>query len=314
MSQRLGPIITIVRAAEAEHDVVYQYDGENIRDPGLTENGRHQAQQLYNMFPNRHTVRRLFSSPMRRAVQTAVQGNTPVTLVPELCMPTHRPCDTGRPWDDIRLEFGVAVDLDLLYEGNWWRDTSDNIAERARVARVYLRWVTRDLADHEQVIVYTHQNMIDELIFSAPALRHAEFRYCRFTEPNMGENMAYLHEIETPVLGAPGGSLGLGLPAGYGPPVTYRNRDAGPPEIVDPNDVNVMVQGRQAEVANALAEAMSTRIARGPLIPRSIRHGPNFNRPDDSDRPLGRSLLGFRIDDYGSDNGANSNGSPRQRR
>ncbi|KAI1159224.1 histidine phosphatase superfamily [Nemania serpens] len=202
----MAPVIDIVRHAEARHNV----EGNHIRDPSLTDKGVAQAEGLQKMYPHMDQVGALISSPLRRAIQTTcvafeplvMQKAIPILLVPNLQEASARPSDTGSPWQELDEEFGLWVDLDLLYEGEWYKDTTgtygpdpQRVAERARKARVYIRELARNFDDDEHIVVVTHSQFVRVLIEGQPDFGNAEFRSCQFADLLGDDDQAILREI-----------------------------------------------------------------------------------------------------------------------
>ncbi|KAI0424327.1 histidine phosphatase superfamily [Xylaria sp. FL1042] len=205
----MPPTIDIIRHAESRHNV--EPHGNTIRDPHLTANGVSQAKTLRGAFPYMSRVKRIISSPMRRTVQTALLGFSPilqegtmeVVLLPELQESSARPSDMGSPAPELRAEFGHAVDLGFLFDGWWYKDATETygkreqakVAERVRRARVYIRSVARTLGDDDHLVVVAHRGSIKNLIPGVPKFRNAEMRSCRFVDLFADDDQAILAEV-----------------------------------------------------------------------------------------------------------------------
>ncbi|KAF2962800.1 hypothetical protein GQX73_g10772 [Xylaria multiplex] len=202
----MPPTIHIMRHAESEHNVI-RPDGDNIRDPDLTVPGRAYAQGV--VFPHMANVRVVISSPLRRAVDTALivfgdllqEQNAKLVVIPELKEAGFRPSNTGSPAQELREEFGYAIQLGFLRDGWWYREAShgvrvaEEVAERARQARVYVRQVANGLNDDDHIVLVTHRGTVRHLVENAPRLKNVEFRSYRFANPAGDDEDAVLTEI-----------------------------------------------------------------------------------------------------------------------
>ncbi|TGJ87510.1 hypothetical protein E0Z10_g1275 [Xylaria hypoxylon] len=198
----MPPTIDILCHAESRDS--FEPNGEMLRDPSLTVGGEYEAERLGMSFPHMSQVKRIISSPMRRAIETATrtfkllinQQDIKVVLVPELQECSSKPSDMGSPVPELRGEFGFALDLGLLSDGWWYKDVSARdqikIAERARQARLYIRGVARQLGDDDHIVVVTHREFITHLIQSEPRFRNLEFRGYQFVDVFGGDDQAFL--------------------------------------------------------------------------------------------------------------------------
>lgn len=103
-----------------------------IHDPRLTEAGIAECKALESRFPYQSSIELIVSSPLRRAVQTALCSFQPainrgvkIVVLPELQETSDVACDTGSEVSKLEEEFGgivgpqgKVVDLSLLDE-NW---------------------------------------------------------------------------------------------------------------------------------------------------------------------------------------------------
>ncbi|KAH8165775.1 hypothetical protein CIB48_g2472 [Xylaria polymorpha] len=208
----MPPTINIVRHAESRHNV--EVRGDEIRDPSLTVKGMDQAKALGNTFPYAYHVQHIISSPMRRAVQTALLAFGPlvkhcdmkVVLIPELQESSARPSDIGSPPQELREEFGEVIDTEFLADGWFLKDASASyggrdqkkVAERARQARLYIRSIAKTLRDDDHILVVAHSGFVKHLIQGAPSLGNAEFRSCQFVDLLGDDDQAVLAEVENP--------------------------------------------------------------------------------------------------------------------
>ncbi|KAI0405680.1 histidine phosphatase superfamily [Xylaria palmicola] len=207
----MSPIVHIVRHGESRHNV--EVNGDALRDPSLTATGAEQAVALGLGFPHTASVSLFISSPMRRAIQTALLAfghlmpaqDARLALVPELQESSARPSDTGSPPAELLAEFGdKVVDTSLLADDWFLKDASTSygardqakVAERARLARLHIRGLAQGLADDEHIVVVAHSGFIKHLIQGAPKFKNAEERPCRFVDVHGDDDQALLAEIE----------------------------------------------------------------------------------------------------------------------
>ncbi|KAJ8121947.1 hypothetical protein O1611_g9968 [Lasiodiplodia mahajangana] len=182
MDQLNGPVIDIIRVADYGNDVEYD---DLVRDPGLTLNGIAQSRRI-GAFLHMNNARLILSSPLRRAIQTAghalapmIQDGVPIHLIPTLQAPDGQVFNTGSPWQELREEFGSAINVDLLHNG-WYALCLDDIREQARQVRVAIRQIASQFGDNDRIVVVTHGPLIEELIHGSPHLNNAGIACCRF--------------------------------------------------------------------------------------------------------------------------------------
>jgi broad specificity phosphatase PhoE len=135
-----------------------------MHDPSLTPLGEEQCRELAENFPYHASVELLVSSPLRRAVQTALLSFEPevergmrIITIPEAQETGSRPADTGTNKDVLEKEFeGQPIDFGLLVEG-WnsntgkWSPVPDAIRERAKEVR---KWIKS--RPEKEVVLVTH--------------------------------------------------------------------------------------------------------------------------------------------------------------
>ncbi|MFQ5783662.1 MAG: histidine phosphatase family protein [Alphaproteobacteria bacterium] len=152
----------LMRHAESEFNVVYNATGADpgITDPRLTETGRRQARAAARTLAA-HPVRRVVTSPYRRALETAEIVATTldlaVTVEPLVRERRVFTCDTGTPRSVLTASW-PRLDFDHLEE-QWWTsaiETDDDVAARCvRFRRLAGTW--RDWRD---VLVISHWGFI----------------------------------------------------------------------------------------------------------------------------------------------------------
>ncbi|KAI0869623.1 histidine phosphatase superfamily [Hypoxylon argillaceum] len=209
----MPPTIDIVRHAQSRHNV--EPNGDQLRDPSITATGADQAAALGSQFPFMKQVKRVISSPMRRAVQTALIAFEPhireqgldIVLLGDLQEASARPSDTGSPPRELREEFGSIVNVEFLADDWWFKDASASygsrdqakVADRARKARLYIRNVAKTMSDDDHIVVVAHSGFVRHLIQGAPKFGNAEFRPCQFVDLFGDDDQALLAEVSLKV-------------------------------------------------------------------------------------------------------------------
>lgn len=152
----------LVRHAESEWNRHFSRTrvDPGIRDPSLTDLGRHQAEDLVERLAAQG-VTGLVASPYRRALETAsvVAGRLGLgigvePLVRERCVFS---CDLGTPRSQL-ARLWPAVDFAHLDE-LWWGAPTESEANLGRRAATF-RAKARRVADRSGVAVITHWGFI----------------------------------------------------------------------------------------------------------------------------------------------------------
>lgn len=197
-----------VRHGQAEHNVAisaeaarFRAEGREwslatsqalgIRDPALTEFGREQARiastdslicdSALSASGSPERAQLVVVSPLRRTLQTALGlcRGTPdpdfkLLAHPDIqeCMPV--PCDTGRPLQDLKEEFGSDIDFSMLEQApdTWFEkpspvtkdDLPDPEGQAALAARCsrFTEWLAGRPEDH--IIVVAHHTLFCHLL------------------------------------------------------------------------------------------------------------------------------------------------------
>ncbi|KAI1762558.1 histidine phosphatase superfamily [Hypoxylon sp. FL1150] len=104
--------IHVFRHAESMHNV--DLAQRSRRDPGLSPKGLEQCQSFAQVFPL--AVTHVISSPMRRAIQTALASfpGKQVMLLPQITEAGSRPSGFGSPREALVREFGNDINVDYL--------------------------------------------------------------------------------------------------------------------------------------------------------------------------------------------------------
>ncbi|KAK4067208.1 hypothetical protein Purlil1_13906 [Purpureocillium lilacinum] len=177
----MEPIVYLIRHAEAEHNVSKDF---SQRDPPLTPLGLSQAGILATTFPDLSSVAIVLTSPLLRALQTALAGfshiiaghgvedspqvdRVKLLIDPDLEEKSDLPCDTGSDRATLAAAF-PHLDFSGLDE-NWFAKSGLHAADeasvilRARIAREKLWDITVTLKEENwntntprAVIVVTH--------------------------------------------------------------------------------------------------------------------------------------------------------------
>jgi broad specificity phosphatase PhoE len=142
-----------------------------MHDPLLTQKGESQCRALSARFPYHSTVEALVSSPLRRALYTALLSFEPeiarglrIIALPEVQETADLPCDTGSDPAVLEVEFlNKPVDLKLVQDG-WnskagkWSTNIPALEARAREAR---RWLKS--RPEKEIVLVTHGGILHYL-------------------------------------------------------------------------------------------------------------------------------------------------------
>ncbi|KAI8946048.1 hypothetical protein F4801DRAFT_583803 [Xylaria longipes] len=200
---------TIHILCEAESATIMP-NGDKLFDPLITDTGVLQSVRIRDNFPHMNQVRAIFSSPLRRAIETGLiafdsvmRRGLQITLRQNLRGLHGIPAYTGSSWEELREEFGLKLDLVDLQAG-WWYVTNDIndfspalCIEQARQARVNIRDAARRLGDNDHIVVISHRSFIRYLIESiVEHFEDGEYRSYRFTDLfNEYDDMASLARV-----------------------------------------------------------------------------------------------------------------------
>lgn len=120
----MSPILHCVRHAQGVHNL--SHANHHLPDPELTPLGEEQAGALGARFPALENIQLILSSPLRRAIQTALlafpskmgDGGLQVIAWPEVQEASDLICDTGRDLLEIKAEFEkLPVDFTVVEPG-----------------------------------------------------------------------------------------------------------------------------------------------------------------------------------------------------
>lgn len=160
----MPPTIHFVRHAQAAHNAALD---ATMRDANLTPQGEVQCQDLRAAFPHHGQVVRVLSSPLQRAMTTALLTFArdevgPVVALDTLQETSDAPSSTGADVATLRERYSAAaVDLSRVREG--WNDKSpksmfaeewNKLVDRTREARRVIREIAGEGDDHVAVVAH----------------------------------------------------------------------------------------------------------------------------------------------------------------
>ncbi|KAF2200607.1 phosphoglycerate mutase-like protein [Delitschia confertaspora ATCC 74209] len=216
----MPPILYLVRHAEGFHNVNHSI---HIRDATLTERGKEQCKVLKSSFPYHDKVSLVLSSPLRRAIQTAVLGLGPSISRPEvpyLVIPAAQevsdvPADKGFPKEELQKHIAelfekedVGFDLSKIDYGaveegwnvkrGYWGEGKTAVTKRAADLRT---WLFQRPESH--VVLVTHGAFLHFLTEDwtgddpkrGTGYHNCEMREFMFT-PTSNEQEAHITETE----------------------------------------------------------------------------------------------------------------------
>jgi broad specificity phosphatase PhoE len=165
--------ILLVRHGETDWNRLHRFQGH--ADPGLNEAGRAQSAALAERLPGR-LIAALYSSPLRRAMETGRILGVPLGLLP-VAVAGLAEVDvgswTGLTRNQVEQRFPAGYSR-WLEGGEGWEDgeTFDELAERTRAALAALAAAH----DGETILVVTHGGPIRVVLASASGIDLAEQR------------------------------------------------------------------------------------------------------------------------------------------
>ncbi|KAI0121489.1 phosphoglycerate mutase-like protein [Hypoxylon sp. NC0597] len=165
----MAPTIDIIRHAESYHNLI----GPDIPDPPITRRGEKQCEHLRQIYPYGDKVAYIVSSPLRRAIDTALIAIKPLVgdeleliLRPELQEVNASPSSTGSTKEQLQASYNT-LDMSALSD-DWYIKGSDTpfapnvekVEARAKVARIWLRMLARKVVESgnedAHIVVVTH--------------------------------------------------------------------------------------------------------------------------------------------------------------
>ncbi|KAI0410465.1 histidine phosphatase superfamily [Xylaria grammica] len=212
--------IIVIRHAQAEHNVFYDY---SIPDAPLTALGKKQAAALsLRVSSLQQEADLIISSPMRRTLQTTRLGWGPaivrlggvgkVICLPELQECGRYPCDTGSPRDQLEADPEFAgFNFELLTpewnsKEGFWDSEEPALENRAKWVRQFLR-----NRPEKTIVVVAHGGIIRRI--TAAATGHSAHQWCNaearvfeFDPESVQTEDCWLHQKEN-----------VAVTGGYGP-------------------------------------------------------------------------------------------------
>jgi glucosyl-3-phosphoglycerate phosphatase len=152
-----------VRHGESEFNAIFNQTRQDpgIRDPELTEMGRRQALEAARALADT-PVRRLISSPLRRALRTAAiigaELDLPITVEPLIREHRVFVCDHGTPPGEL-ARIWPEIDFAHLDEEWWGGSEPESEEEVLRRADAFRRRLAA-MPDRDEVAVVCHWGFI----------------------------------------------------------------------------------------------------------------------------------------------------------
>ena len=155
------PKIFFIRHGQATHNVSLK---GSLEDARLTVQGELQAVSFRSSFRHHAQIKRVISSPLQRALQTAILALARDDIGPIVALDTLQetgdaPSSTGVSLDKLQTRYGATVDISRVRAG-WNEKGTDSVFEpewnklRARTREA--RRVIRELAGDGNVAVVAH--------------------------------------------------------------------------------------------------------------------------------------------------------------
>ncbi|KAI1116286.1 histidine phosphatase superfamily [Nemania sp. NC0429] len=203
----MAPTIHVIRHAHAWHQAK---PDTSIPDPELTELGIQQCYALAADIAKVGKIALIFSSPMKRAIQTALaafpaytQSRSKIVLLPALQEIGTNESDIGSSCADLVRQFGSA-NLDYSFVEAAWTNKGPGTpydpqfaTAQARAMRIFIRAVAqRYRATDAHIVVISHALFIGHLTRGDyMAYDNAEWRSFRFEQIVGGNGDASLYEL-----------------------------------------------------------------------------------------------------------------------
>ncbi|RMD60722.1 MAG: histidine phosphatase family protein [Alphaproteobacteria bacterium] len=153
----------LVRHGQSHFNVVYNATRRDpgIIDPGLTDEGRRQAEAAALALRAHGAARRILASPYTRTLHTAqiiaARLGLPVTVEPLVRERAYFACDIGSPRSELMARW-PEFDFGDLPE-RWWPDPEETEAELHQRCRTFrARMAARD--DWAGTVVVSHWGFI----------------------------------------------------------------------------------------------------------------------------------------------------------
>jgi broad specificity phosphatase PhoE len=166
-----------IRHAESVYNEAFSRGLEmaGVVDAPLSVTGQRQAQRLRRRLNGFVVVERVLTSPLTRALETShiLFGDSKARIVVSPLLAEHlaHPCDIGRPWKVLRLEF-PRFDFSGVKEAwrNWDCRNNEGLLDPEplefvdRRCRVFLSWLQETGASKGPIAVVGHQTFFARLL------------------------------------------------------------------------------------------------------------------------------------------------------
>jgi broad specificity phosphatase PhoE len=293
----MGPIIHLVRHAEALHNVEGNFD---LQDPPLTGDGQLRAWNLGSAtLAIRSRATHLVASPSERTILTSSKAFGDETSNPGLARILHpdfqevqnHPCNIPEMPRIIAMRHGyVGFDLQYLDSsgsyrnrepGSRYSDETSAIVARARDARNWLRRLVQQHGENAEAVVVAHREINMYLTKDFRFWNHAElhsFEFVNWQDTESTDPEADLVYVEPEVVSVRGESLPplpislipelpQALQAPQIPPTPQSPWD--PPPSQAPPVPPPQLPSRSGPLDNNLVPAPPPRITTGCCFPRT---------------------------------------------
>jgi len=189
----MPPTIHLVCDAHYNDDPVCQ-------DPGLNRYGLHQCAQLAASFEHHDKIQFIFTSPLSRAVETALAAfpsfahRRAITLVPLLTEFVAFESDVGHHRCVLKYRFSEHdLDYSHVWEEDWHDQRRQSLSPqqfvdlRGTEVRYWLRSIVRPFSHTDiHIVVVTHQHLLTLITEDIPGhlnfFRHGELRTYQFVD------------------------------------------------------------------------------------------------------------------------------------
>lgn len=207
-STKIGTV-HVIRHAEGVHNIG---NDKTIPDPELSLKGLQQARELHDTFPHKQNVGMILTSPLRRTLQTAIEGfsdiidhaaylpgnsvngienGVPLVLDPDLQAHSARPCDTGSDIAALQEIFHEVsfqkLDKDWHIKQGVYAPDEESLHKRAHNVRQRLIEQFSELAQlskgqnnhRRDIVIVSHGGLLTLLMqdrcFAVPAAKWRTF-------------------------------------------------------------------------------------------------------------------------------------------
>ena len=152
--------LLIIRHGQSEADILDVHEGR--ADYELTELGHIQAKQMAEYVINNYSIDRIYSSPLKRAVQTAnyiAQLSNKEIIFEDKLMEFNNGLIAGMNWDEAEEKYPYMPDIPLhtaVYE-------QESKLEFRYRAEYILSKIISEAKEDDTIVVVSHGGMINQL-------------------------------------------------------------------------------------------------------------------------------------------------------